>query len=62
MDEVTKMVQENSQDIKIAGNVGGKGAVKCVGGGGLSWLLMFVDVVSGVASGGFPGPDHSRPV
>lgn len=33
LDEVTKMVQENSQDIKSAGNVGGKGAVKRWGGG-----------------------------
>lgn len=49
LDGVTKMVQENSQDIKIAGNFGGKGAVRSGGG-------------SGVTSGGFPGPDHSRPV
>lgn len=50
LDGVTKMVQENSQDIKIAGNFGGKGAVKRRGVG------------SGVTSGWFPGPDHSRPV
>lgn len=31
VDEVTKIVQENSQDIKIAGNVGGKGAIKSGG-------------------------------
>lgn len=48
LDEVTKMVRENSQDIKTAGNVGGKGSG---GGGGLSWSLVFVHVVSGVTPG-----------